>query len=136
MGSFSGDMVVWAAALLLAISANPLMLHASGVSDAVQRTSTVELGESAEAAINAEEASLNKQTSLTEDELLRSTSAWGPRITAELVQPKATPWEVLRKGPRGEVTTQVAGTRQGGCTLSSKERCRTTRCRRALAAAR
>ena len=66
-------MVVWAAALLLAISANPLMLHASGVSDAVQRTSTVELGESAEAAINAEEASLNKQTSLTEDELLRST---------------------------------------------------------------
>jgi len=93
-------MVVWAAALLLAMSANPLMLHASGVSDAVQRTSTVELGESAEAAINAEEASLNKQTSLTEDELLRSTKAWGPRITAELVQPKATPWEVLRKGPR------------------------------------
>lgn len=84
----------------LLISANPLMLHASGASDAVQRTSTVELGESAEAAINAEEASLNKQTSLTKDELLGSTKAWAPRITAELMQPKATPWEVLRKGPR------------------------------------
>ena len=62
----------------LLISANPLMLHASGASDAVQRTSTVELGESAEAAINAEEASLNKQTSLTKDELLGSTKGVQP----------------------------------------------------------
>ena len=70
-------MVRWVVVALL-ISANPLMLHASGTSDKVQRTSTVELGESAEAAINAEEASLNKQTSLTEDELLGSTKGVQP----------------------------------------------------------